>query len=98
MATQRIPYVSVEHGRHFALMSNSHHIHLKGKRSWLTPAQTRQQRSGAGPGTAAFPEFLSTRSGLPEKGQTQVVPLADNEVHLKGPGIDRKKLKVIPRD
>lgn len=93
----RTPYVSVEHGAHLALMSNSHLINVKGKRSWLATAQTGEQRSmdwGQLPSqnfSARGVEYL--RQSRPRLG-----PRADNQGPLKGPGIGRNKLKVILKD
>lgn len=40
---------------------------------------TDQEAKVYGLGTAAFPEFLSKRSGLPEKDQARLGPHADNQ-------------------
>lgn len=93
MTPQSTQCVSVELEGHFALMSNSCLINLKGKRSPLPTAQIGEQRSkeGAGPRTAALPEFLSTRCGYLRKSRPRVEP-------HEGSGAGRRKLEVTSRD
>lgn len=87
-----------ELGGHFALMSNSHPLNRKGKRSWLTTAQIGEQREVLQQVWLDSQNFSALGMGYLRQSRPKLGPHADNAGHLEGPRAERRKLEVTLRD